>query len=58
MVKRPESPCDRNCPNREIACAVTCPAWAKYEKERNNYYKESFAENNANHYVRKAGRRS
>lgn len=38
MLKKPEQPCGRDCARRAAGCAVTCPDWPKYVKERDAYY--------------------
>lgn len=39
-----KQPCDRNCPRRCPGCAVSCPDWAAYLREREEEYKRRLAE--------------
>lgn len=39
-----KQPCERNCPNRCQGCAVSCPDWAAYVRERDEEYKRRLME--------------
>ena len=35
-----KNPCGKECPRRAVGCAVSCPDWAEYVKERNKDYEK------------------
>lgn len=37
----------KDCPGRHAGCAVDCPAWAEYERQRNMEYQKRHAETEA-----------
>lgn len=39
-MKKPEQPCVKECPNREVGCATKCERWKAYVKARDEYYAE------------------
>ena len=40
MLKRPPSPCTRNCKGRTATCALTCPRYKIYRIMRERFYIE------------------
>ena len=36
-------PCTKDCPRRSAECHSVCPEWLAYEQERNQQYKERYA---------------
>ena len=36
-----------DCPRRKAGCAIDCPDWAKYTKERDEVYRQRALENEA-----------
>lgn len=40
----PQHPCGKGCPRRCVGCAVHCPEWAAYVKEREAWRAERYFE--------------
>lgn len=36
-MKKPKSPCDKNCELRSAECKLTCCKWKMYEREQAEY---------------------